>query len=64
MAHVIDPDACISCGACEAVCPTGAISEADDTYKIDPTVCNDCADKPDGPQCEAECPSDAISKAD
>ncbi|MBR3142478.1 MAG: 4Fe-4S binding protein, partial [Clostridiales bacterium] len=23
----IDPDVCVSCGACEASCPTGAIAE-------------------------------------
>ena len=25
-AHVINPDACIECGACEASCPASAIS--------------------------------------
>jgi len=25
--YVIDEDSCIDCGACEEVCPTGAISE-------------------------------------
>ena len=27
---VIDPDVCISCGACEPVCPTNAIFEQED----------------------------------
>ncbi|MEG1551216.1 MAG: 4Fe-4S binding protein [Oscillospiraceae bacterium] len=35
-------DACISCGACEADCPTSAISEGDGAYVIDADVCIDC----------------------
>ena len=37
MAYVIH-DSCIACGACEAECPTEAIS-AGDIYVIDPDKC-------------------------
>ena len=35
MAYKISDD-CIMCGACEAECPVGAISEGDGKYVIDP----------------------------
>ncbi len=53
MAHRITDD-CISCGACEAVCPVDAISEGEDTYVIDPNLCTDCG------ACAQVCPVDAI----
>jgi ferredoxin len=56
MAHKIDPDACILCGACEAECPSGAISEKDGILVIDPALCTDDA------LCVEVCPVDAISK--
>jgi ferredoxin len=53
---VIDAETCISCGACEPVCPEEAISEEQDTYVIDPEKCTDCA------TCVPECPVDCISQ--
>lgn len=52
MAYVIK-DSCISCGACEAECPVGAISEGDATYVIDGDKCIDCG------ACANVCPVDA-----
>jgi len=57
MAYVINKDDCIQCGACEAECPDGAISEVDGFYVIDPEKCKDCG------SCADVCPSSAISPA-
>jgi len=53
MAYLIT-DACISCGTCEAECPSGAISAGDTQYVIDPEICIDCG------VCAAACPTEAI----
>lgn len=55
MAHVIS-DECVSCGACEAECPTGAISQGASHYEIDPDACVDCG------ACASQCPTGAISQ--
>lgn len=54
MAHKINPETCVACGACQAECPSGAISEGD-VYSIDPNVCIDCG------ACEDACPTGSIS---
>jgi ferredoxin len=46
-------DECIMCGSCESECPVNAISEGDDTYKIDASACTDCG------SCADVCPVDA-----
>lgn len=56
MAYQISDD-CISCGACQAECPTGAISEGDDKYVIDADTCIDCG------SCESVCPVEAPKQA-
>lgn len=57
MAHKINVDDCINCGACESECPEGAISEIDGIMVIDASMCTDCA------SCVDVCPSDAIHPA-
>lgn len=54
MAYVIS-DSCITCGACEGECPTGAISQGDTIFEIDAATCIDCG------ACEGVCPTGAIS---
>ncbi len=53
---------CINCGACEAVCPVGAISQGDEYYVIDQDTCVECEGHFDEPQCASVCPTDACVK--
>lgn len=53
MPRVINPNACVACGACLSECPVDAIVE-NVVCRIDPNVCIDCG------ACEATCPNDAI----
>ena len=56
MAYIIDKDACIGCGACEAECPSSAISaDSDGKYIINADACLDCG------ACEGVCPVSAPS---
>jgi len=41
MAYKITDD-CIACGACEAECAEGAITQQGDIYVIDAALCKDC----------------------
>ena len=55
MAYKIN-DGCVSCGACAAECPCGAISEGAEHYEIDPDVCADCG------TCASVCPTGSIEQ--
>jgi len=59
MALMINED-CISCDACVAECPNGAISEGDPIYVIDPELCTECVGFFDEPQCKEVCPVESI----
>ncbi len=56
MAYAINED-CIACGACEAECPTEAISEGDTIFQIDAEKCTECG------ACAEVCPVDAPNPA-
>ena len=55
MAHIIDKDTCINCGACEPVCPVSAITEEDGKRIIDADSCIDCG------ACVSPCPVECIT---
>ena len=61
MALIIS-DECINCDVCEPECPNGAISQGEDIYVINPTLCTECVGHHDKPQCMDVCPVDCISK--
>ncbi|MCB9592851.1 MAG: YfhL family 4Fe-4S dicluster ferredoxin [Sandaracinaceae bacterium] len=49
-------DDCINCGACEPECPNQAITEGEEIYVIDPTLCTECVGFYDHEACQAVCP--------
>ncbi len=61
MANKITED-CSSCGACEAECPSQAITEGPDQYIIDAAKCDECASNGGEPTCMSVCPTDCIVK--
>ena len=61
MALIIS-DECINCDVCEPECPNGAISQGDDIYVINPSLCTECVGHHDKPQCMEVCPVDCINK--
>jgi benzoyl-CoA 2,3-dioxygenase component A len=52
--HVIDPEICIRCNTCEAICPVGAITHDSRNYVVKADVCNLCMD------CISPCPTGSI----
>ena len=52
--HLIDPEICIRCNTCEAICPVKAISHDSNNYVVDAAVCNLCM------ACISPCPTGSI----
>ncbi len=52
--HLIDPEICIRCNTCEAICPVKAITHDSNNYVVDAAVCNLCM------ACIAPCPTGSI----
>ena len=40
--HLIDPEICIRCNTCEAICPVQAITHDSRNYVVDAAKCNQC----------------------
>lgn len=59
MALLINEE-CINCDVCEPECPNGAISQGDEIYIIDSSLCTECVGHYDTPQCIEVCPVDCI----
>jgi benzoyl-CoA 2,3-dioxygenase component A len=52
--HLIDPEICIRCNTCEAICPVKAITHDANNYVVDASKCNLCMD------CISPCPTGSI----
>ncbi len=59
MALLITED-CINCDVCEPECPNGAISQGEEIYVIDPSLCTECVGHYETSQCVDVCPVDCI----
>jgi benzoyl-CoA 2,3-dioxygenase component A len=52
--HLIDPEICIRCNTCEAICPVAAITHDSRNYVVDAEKCNLCM------ACIGPCPTGSI----
>ena len=52
--HLIDPEICIRCNTCEAICPVNAITHDSRNYVVKADVCNLCM------ACISPCPTGSI----
>ncbi len=53
-------DECINCDVCEPECPNSAISQGEEIYVIDPSLCTECVGHYETAQCVEVCPVDCI----
>lgn len=53
-------DDCINCDVCEPECPNGAISQGEEIYTINHTLCTECVGHYETSQCVEVCPVDCI----
>lgn len=49
-------ESCVSCTACELVCPNDAISQGGGQFMIDSGLCTECVEAYEHPQCASICP--------
>ena len=59
MALLITSD-CVSCDACEPVCPNEAIYPGKDIYVIEPDCCTECVGHFEKARCQEICPIGCI----
>ena len=52
--HLIDPEICIRCNTCEAICPVKAITHDSNNYVVDAAICDLCM------ACISPCPTGSI----
>ena len=52
--HLIDPEICIRCNTCEAICPVKAITHDSNNYVVDASICDLCM------ACISPCPTGSI----
>jgi benzoyl-CoA 2,3-epoxidase subunit A len=52
--HLIDPEICIRCNTCEAICPVKAITHDSNNYVVNAGICNLCM------ACISPCPTGSI----
>ncbi len=53
-------DECINCDVCEPECPNGAITQGEEIYQIEPSLCTECVGHYEVSQCVEVCPVDCI----
>ncbi len=57
---LIITDECINCDVCEPECPNSAISQGEEIYVIEASLCTECVGHFNEPQCIEVCPVDCI----